>query len=125
MVFHGEPRRCKPPKIPGAGMDIENPFACQALEMMVMPMTRRLEAAAFTRQVHRLEFTLLHQRLDVAIHRGQTQPGYLLLSRVQYFLRQQRPFGLCDGLSNGAALASLSFHPERLADSAAVSPPFR
>jgi ribosome biogenesis GTPase len=64
-----------------------------------------------------LQFAFVHQRLEVAIDRGDAQPRHVLLCGVQHLLRQQR-IGRPgrSSVANGAALSGVAFHASRLPD---------
>lgn len=91
-------------------MHVEHALALPALEVVVVLMSDDLEARVLARQIHRLKFAFLHQRLEVAVNGGNAQPRHRLLCGVQHFVWQQRALGLCNGIADGAPLAGVAFH---------------
>jgi len=91
MVFDGEALRCQVSELPGAGVDIEDTLAPAALEMVMVAMAACLIARIFARKENRLQFLLLHHRLEVAVHGAKTQRGHHFLRLIQDFQRQERP----------------------------------
>lgn len=75
-------------EVAGAGLHIEDPLTTLALEMMVMALRGSLEARTLSGQADSRQFALLHQRIEIAIDRGQAQARRPGLRRLQNLLRK-------------------------------------
>lgn len=71
-----------------AGLHIEDPLTTLALEMMVVALRSSLEPRTLSGQADSCQFALLHQRIEIAIDRGQAQARRLGLRRLQNLLRK-------------------------------------
>ena len=110
MGLHREAGRRQPRQVAGAGVHVEHTFAGRALEVVVVRVAHRLVAQVLARQLHRLQLTVFHHRLQVAVDGGDAQARHGGLRGVQHLLRQQRAVGGGDGIADGGALAGGSFH---------------
>ena len=68
-------------------------------------------ARGIARYFDRLQPSLLNQRLDISVHRGNPNTRMVLLCRLESFFRRQRPVGSCKSLSNGSLLSGVSNLP--------------
>ncbi|HVT99909.1 MAG TPA: hypothetical protein VHE33_20585, partial [Acidobacteriaceae bacterium] len=79
-----------------------------ALEVMMMLFAGHFVARSIARQFNRLQPSLLNQRLDVSVHRGNSNARVELLRRSESFFRRQRPIGFRKSLSNGSLLSGVT-----------------
>jgi hypothetical protein len=117
MVFDREALRREAAEVARAGVHVEHTLALTALEVMMVVVPHRLEARVLAGQVHHLQLACLHQHLEVAVDRGDTQSRHGVLGCYQHLLRKKRAVGLGDGVAYRAALTGVAFHVARLPDS--------
>jgi hypothetical protein len=77
MTVDHEPRRRKVLEVARARMDIENPLALAALEVVVVPLMRDLVSRVLAREQDGQERTVVDQLLEISVHRRQAQRGRL------------------------------------------------
>jgi len=91
-----------------ASFEVVQLAALVALEVMMMLFAGHFVARRVARYFDRLQPSFLHQRLDVSVHRGNSNAWVVLLGQSQRFFRRQRPTGFCKSLSNGSLLSGVS-----------------
>lgn len=95
----------------GAPRKLKDPAASPAVEVVVVPLPCGLVARGLPRKVDRGQKPLLHQGLQVAVHRGQAQGRDPSSGQVQNLLGGEGAACLQEGLPDGPALAGGAFHP--------------
>lgn len=87
MAFDLEARRGEIGQIARAGLDIEDPRALPALEVVVVPMCGQLIARALAGQINGLDDLFLDQGLQGPIDRGDPETGDFLMGSREDLLR--------------------------------------
>lgn len=87
-------------------------LASIALEMMVMGFAGYFVPGGVAGNIYRLQPSLVHQRLDVAIDRRLAKSRMMALRALQNFVRRQWPVGFEKGVANRCFLPGIyaSFH---------------
>lgn len=101
-------------------MNVEDPLAAGALEMMVMAMSGELVARVLAGQVDGLQLAFVDQCLEIAVDRGDAQSWGIALRVLENLLRQQGPLGLRNRIADRRSLAGVAFHACRVAERSGV-----
>lgn len=101
-------------EVAGAGMNIEDPIAGAATEMVVMVFASELVAAWLARQLDLVQPAFVEQGSDVAVDGGDAEARDAVLSGGENFTRPNRTVDFGDHFADGGALASFALdarHP--------------
>ena len=77
-------------QVSGALVNIEDPRASGAFEMVMVLLRHKLVHRALAREQYRLQYAVLLHRPKVPVHSGHSQPRYQSAGHFQYLLRRQR-----------------------------------
>lgn len=83
--------------------------AFATVKMVVMRLACHLVTGGLSRQRNRFKPALLQQRLDIAIHRRDTQRLVVMLARDKSLFRGERPIRLDKGIANGLLLTRIAW----------------
>jgi len=93
-----------------ASMDLKQPVARPAEKMVVMTFRRQFPAGRLAGQIYLYNLSRRLERLQIAVHGGDSQARDFTVRHFIYFVHRQGPSGVYQCLADGIPLLSLSFH---------------
>jgi hypothetical protein len=91
-------------------LDLVHLAAFATLEMVMMGLRSSLIAWRLTREINLDEPPFFNESFEGTINRGNPQTWSVRLRDLEHLLRTQRATSFFDNLSDGPALASITFH---------------
>lgn len=110
MVFDSEALGCKHRQIGRTRVDIKDSLALVALEMVMMPVVAQLKTWIFTGQHDLAQRPVLDHGFQVSIDRCDPEVWYVVRSKLEYLLGQQRASRGVQGFFDRSALSCGAFH---------------
>lgn len=110
MSRHAKPTRGTRQYSARTGAELIHPAAFATVKMMMVRFTRHLVTSCLSRQRDRFKPALLQQRLDIAVHRRDTQRLVMMLACDKSFFRGEWPIRLDKGVANGLLLTCVAWN---------------
>lgn len=123
VCFEHESAGCQIREITRAALNLEDPIAQTAAEVMMMRTARAFIARRLTGQLHRHQPSAFDERIDRPIDRGDAQAGHLRATGFEHLGRSQWTGRALKHLANGIALLRVAFHSPNMLRFAAMTRP--